>query len=424
MPFPGEHAARQTSPGQYNGNFRRDNSPKGWPAGLAIIYGIKNGKSEIQSIRAKATLWTVPKFRTWLKEHGFKSTIEPATGKSMSEPIFYRTMPVETKAVDHKERSVRVVASTATIDGHGEIVEQDWDFSRYDRNPVVLWNHNRFAEGANALPLGHAKDYGVADVGTDMARLEATLMFASAAANPMADHVLNSFAEQSLRMVSVGFRPGDIRYELRNGKEVAVLSKNMLLEISPTPIGSNPDALAQQKALEAEYIERIAGPPPSADAKTIPGGPAPSGATQGAEMDLKEMQTELDRIKAELATTRQERDTLDAQNKRLAEERDEAVKRADGAEQKLFALEVDEQIGKKITPAERDSFLELRRTNPELYTKMLNQRTDLGLLGRVVGNERVDEKIKANQKADKTESAAKQPGKATADAIDSAAFGG
>lgn len=76
MPFRNEHAARQTDPGQYD-TFRRSR-PEGWPEGLEAIWGIKAGKSEIQSIRADASKWTVPRFRAWLADHGFKTTIEAA----------------------------------------------------------------------------------------------------------------------------------------------------------------------------------------------------------------------------------------------------------------------------------------------------------------------------------------------------------
>lgn len=79
MPYPNEHAARQTDPGQYI-RFRRMR-PEGFPAGIDAIFGVKReGGSEIQSIRANAKQWTVGEFRAWLKEHDFKTTIEPATG--------------------------------------------------------------------------------------------------------------------------------------------------------------------------------------------------------------------------------------------------------------------------------------------------------------------------------------------------------
>ena len=76
MPFPNEHAARQKDPSKYD-SFRRAH-PSGFPKGVDVIYGIKNGKSEIQTIRFKVGLWTVSDARKWLKDNKFKTTIEPA----------------------------------------------------------------------------------------------------------------------------------------------------------------------------------------------------------------------------------------------------------------------------------------------------------------------------------------------------------
>lgn len=356
--------------------------------------------------------------------------------------IFYRTMPVATKAVDVEARTVRVVASTAAIDGHGEIVEQDWDFSRFEKNPVVLWNHNRFAEGANAIPLGQAKDYGVVNPDTDRAALEATLVFASAAANPMADNVLQSFSEGTLRMVSVGFRPRDIRFEMIDEREVAVLSNNLLLEISPTPIGSNPEALAKQKVLERAYIERATGrKPPKTDMEReldvrvvagritlngrTPNSPSPERGADNqpteVDMDPKEMQAALDKTKADLDKATSERDALEAQNAKLAAERDAAVKRADEAETKQIEADVDELIGKKFLPVERDDQIALRRSSPDLWARLTKQRAPLTILERQVAAESPEEKTKRDQADNETEN---HPGKGSADMINQAAHGG
>ena len=77
MPFPNEHAARQKEPGLYN-RFSRGVLPGA--AGISAIFGFKpNGKSEIQSLRFDRRKWTVDRARAWLKQHGFKSRIEPAS---------------------------------------------------------------------------------------------------------------------------------------------------------------------------------------------------------------------------------------------------------------------------------------------------------------------------------------------------------
>jgi hypothetical protein len=79
MPFPNEHAARQADPDSFD-TFRRG-KPKGFPRGISVIFGIKNGKSRIRTIRFDRKLWTVARAREWLKNHGFKSTIEAASKK-------------------------------------------------------------------------------------------------------------------------------------------------------------------------------------------------------------------------------------------------------------------------------------------------------------------------------------------------------
>ena len=51
------------------------------------------------------------------------------------------------RALDLRKRSIDFVASTASLDSHGTIVEQDWDLGRYLRNPVVLLEHGRAVGG-------------------------------------------------------------------------------------------------------------------------------------------------------------------------------------------------------------------------------------------------------------------------------------
>jgi len=84
-PFPNEHAARQVDPTGFV-RFRRVNNPRGVPAGISFIFGIRSdNKSEIQSIRFDRSKFTVAEARTWLKDHDFKSNIEAATVKSKTE---------------------------------------------------------------------------------------------------------------------------------------------------------------------------------------------------------------------------------------------------------------------------------------------------------------------------------------------------
>ena len=69
------------------------------------------------------------------------------------------------KSINRDSRSVDVLASTDTLDSHGDIVEQSWDLDRYRSNPVVLFAHDH-----KSLPVGHA-DLVRVEGGAFMARL-------------------------------------------------------------------------------------------------------------------------------------------------------------------------------------------------------------------------------------------------------------
>lgn len=151
------------------------------------------------------------------------------------------TCAMRVKLAREDARCCQVIASTDDVDSHGEIVEQSWDLTRYAANPVVLYGHD-----SRELPIGHASDVGVVD-----GRLVATLHFASEKANPRAEQVWQLVREGVLRAVSVGFYPSDVRFEMRDGREVPVLANNELLEISVVPVPANPNALARLHARAA-----------------------------------------------------------------------------------------------------------------------------------------------------------------------------
>jgi hypothetical protein len=158
--------------------------------------------------------------------------------------LVQRTYDIESKSTA-TSRSIRVRASSAAIDSYDEIVDQDWNLERYLRNPVVLYGHNKSGllglGGApeDTLPIGFGSDVRV--VG---GCLEATLNFVNEKASPLAERVLEGFKQGSIRAVSVGFVPGDLKAEKVAGREVYRMSKCELFEISVVPMGANPEAVA------------------------------------------------------------------------------------------------------------------------------------------------------------------------------------
>lgn len=148
-------------------------------------------------------------------------------------------------AKKEEDRYVDVVASTESIDAHGEIVEQSWRLERYAANPVVLYGHEVWTEQRpeDTLPIGHAENVRIED-----GALKARLFFVDQKANPLAEKVYQSMRQGSLRAVSVGFMPNEVRLEKRDGRDVYVLADNELMEISVVAIPANPDAVAESRA--------------------------------------------------------------------------------------------------------------------------------------------------------------------------------
>jgi HK97 family phage prohead protease len=318
-----------------------------------------------------------------------------------------RSHGLHVRAVREAAREADFVASTDTIDAYDEVIDQaSWRLDAFKRNPVILYGHN-----SRDLPIGQATRCEVVND-----QLEVTIKFATEDANPEAEKVWLLVQQKVLRAVSVGFRPTDGKYELRDGKEVFVLYGCDLREVSVVAIGANPDALAKMKSLA-----RAAADHHRQDTSAAPAAPTTTPSNDGGQetrMDLKELQARIDaltlekaqaqlaektatekataeatrattaeaRVKtleAETATLKAEKATLDTELAKASADRDTAVKRAEDAEDKLIAVEVDTLIGKKIAPTEKDDFVALRKNSPELFASMVAKRADMKLTERV-----------------------------------------
>lgn len=301
---------------------------------------------------------------------------------------------VTVRAIRDTAREVDFVFSSDSIDTYGERVDQNsWRLERFAASPVVL-----FAHQSRALPIGQAKNVGVRD-----GKLQGTVVVASEKANPLAEQVWQSLKEGTLRAGSVGFLPHTLRWEKENDNEVLVLADCELLEFSICPIGANPDALARMRS-------RAAGLRSATD--TAPAPAAPSTTEKAAERSQTEIENmdkdqEIAALKAKVAerdgeaavakskaldaekSARDaaardvEKDTkikaLESQTEHLAKERDAEKAGRELAEGALIELEIGAIVGKKITPAEKDLFVQLRKSNPVLCKSMIDQRGEMGL---------------------------------------------
>lgn len=325
----------------------------------------------------------------------------PAKGtETDDEPLVTLSMAV--RAIDEDKRTAEFVASTDAIDTYGEIVDQDsWELAIYKSNPVVL-----FAHKSRELPVGQCTK--VAVVG---GQLECTIKFAEERHNPEAERVWNCVKDKYLRAVSVGFIPTDYKWEKRGGKEVFVLYGNSLREISVTPVPANHEALAKMRAramAERSADTKDKAPPPASTENNMDEATKKALETKDAELKaagekleaatkaLAEAGVEAAKSKAALETANKAAEALKASlgckadesledgAKRVLAERDALVKEKAALTDAITERDVDDLIGKKITPAQKDDFLALAKSNRASFDNIVKGLADLNLLNPIV----------------------------------------
>ena len=136
-----------------------------------------------------------------------------------------------------QDKPIKFVASTANPDRYGDVVDQKgWDLRAYNRNPVVLFNHN-----PSQMPIGKGKAY----VENEQLMLEVEFDQKDDMAKTIEQKVRDGF----INAVSVGFQPSktiarsslpaDHAYY---GKSGSYFQTSELLEVSIVTIPANNEA--------------------------------------------------------------------------------------------------------------------------------------------------------------------------------------
>ena len=136
-----------------------------------------------------------------------------------------------------QDKPIRFVASTASPDRYGDVVDQKgWDLRAYNRNPVVLFNHN-----PAQMPIGKGKAY----VENEQLMLEVEFDQKDDMAKTIEQKVRDGF----INAVSVGFQPSKTvaRSSLPTdhpyyGKSGSYFQASELLEVSIVTIPANNEA--------------------------------------------------------------------------------------------------------------------------------------------------------------------------------------
>lgn len=141
---------------------------------------------------------------------------------------------VATKS-DNGSYSTRWVMSTFDLDRDNERIDvAGWELSEYEKNPVVLWNHDW------KMPaIGYAKNLAKDNV------LSGDIVFNSKDVDVFGYGIGERVRFGSLRSGSVGFCVDEVEFakDVRSGSDILIFRKQRLMEFSVCNIPANPFAL-------------------------------------------------------------------------------------------------------------------------------------------------------------------------------------
>lgn len=133
-------------------------------------------------------------------------------------------------------RQVRVVISAGTVDRAGDIVVQKGiSLDNYQKNPVVLWNHNKDFPVGNAIEIKRVGD-----------STEALVEFFAEGIDATADRICRMVKSGGIKGVSIGFDPLDGKPLKGGGTE---FTRCDLMEFSFVTIPCHADALVVERSM-------------------------------------------------------------------------------------------------------------------------------------------------------------------------------
>lgn len=313
-------------------------------------------------------------------------------------------------SVNEAERSIEYVCSTEDVDSYGTVLRQNWDLTRYNKNPVVL-----FAHKCDRIPVGRA-----VNVRVDNKQLLAKVIFATEEECKGAEDVWRAVKNGYMPGISVGFDWRTYRFEKINGVEVLVFDQNELRELSLCPVPSNPNALARGAsplsapapvfsapdpnllALERLRSQRSSSPTPTEVSMTPEQLKALQDQLRAAEAGNSANTREIEILKERIAageksllearaalTQRDEEiktragkiDLLTAEVERLRASETKALAEAKAAEERAIKAEDDsirfilrQRMGEDVDPVDVEHLVRMKRNFPDLYEREMAKR--------------------------------------------------
>lgn len=139
------------------------------------------------------------------------------------------------------------IASTPALDHYNEVIDQaGWDFSIFERNPVIVNSHN-YSDVLHILgraPLVEVRE----------GRLHDRVQFALD--NPVGKIAYDMARKGFIPTQSVGFRPTKIEHGKNPDEPARIYRAQKLLEISLVVIPANPEASQLALAVKSGAVEK------------------------------------------------------------------------------------------------------------------------------------------------------------------------
>jgi hypothetical protein len=242
-----------------------------------------------------------------------------------------------------------VVISNSSLNSHGSrILTAGIHTAQFQRNPILLWAHNRPWRGTTdeVLPIGRVENLRI-----DGDNLIGTPVFDEK--DEFALKIKQKFEDGFLKMVSAGLdviETSDDPIYILPGQRRATITKSKLLEVSIVDIGANDDALTLYK--DGKILNLAAG----ADSAVVPE------IQTTLEKDLNDNQMKTIAVKLGLPETATEAEIL---SKIGLLQTDAATsvtlkKELDTQKEKMIETQVEAAIKlKKVTADKRSHFIEL-----------------------------------------------------------------
>ena len=139
-----------------------------------------------------------------------------------------------------EDRKVKFFVSSESIDRDGDIVRQEGiKFDTFDKNPIVLYNHNR------SMPIARVTGRSMEE-----GKMAMEVTFPEKGVSEESDKVFGLIKAGVLSATSIGFLP--IEYGWLEGGDVFEYKEIELLELSVVTIPANPDAVAIERSFKDE----------------------------------------------------------------------------------------------------------------------------------------------------------------------------